>query len=223
MPERVKTRGCRYRSCEDSLFRTMNADHQGRRVSLRSPLLVGEVFAEMLRDPAAPETELDSQPGAASSGDEPADPALMRVSAGHLRKGDVIPGWPDGTVTRAPSRRAEGRVDVEISGTDVDIEASEQIEILRHYEAFVPGAFVAAAAQCYPAGVPGVLGERQASRFGPVDLTLRVTYAEMIDLMDLAASVLWECLQDPDVAQGAADSAYVTASRLVSEGTRMRG
>ena len=182
------------------------------RTPLRAPLLLGKVFEAMRRQPGAENAPV---PVAA----DPHGPVLASVLAGRLAEGDVIPSWPDGTVTRAPSPRSGGRVDVEISGTCADLDAEEYIEILRHYQVAVPGDFVAAAALCYPDGLPGVLGERDAlALFGCVDLILRVTYPEMIDLVDLAALIWWECLQDPEGQAAPHRMAYADAARLVAEG-----
>ncbi|MET9039876.1 hypothetical protein [Streptomyces mirabilis] len=168
------------------------------RVALALPLRVGAILEPSAvpdTDPTAiavPAVELAVS-----------DPAVVSVPAAELAVGDEIPSWPNGRVTRAPYPRLEGRVDVEINGVCLDVDAHERVAVVARYGMAVPRAFVKATRLCWPDAVTAILVEHGIDPLnwrseGTRPLWLpRVTYAEAMALADLAALIEWECLQEP--------------------------
>ncbi|WP_369380335.1 hypothetical protein [Streptomyces sp. cg36] len=90
---------------------------------------------------------------------------------------------------------------VEIDGRDHDLDAHEVVTVIRQpavTDVCVPGAFLAAASICCPAGLPGFLTAPGPPRCGTRPVQLRLMAEEKEQLADIAALTWWECVQDPD-------------------------
>ncbi|KOT64395.1 hypothetical protein ADK43_06145 [Streptomyces rimosus subsp. rimosus] len=158
---------------------------------------------------------------------------MLSVRSVELVAGDEIPAWLNGTVNQAPLYGPDGYVTVEISGTDVDIDPDERLEVLRFYGIQLPAAFVAAVDICWPDQRPAPLPERRACDTGDADSALPVwlshlTYAQTMAVRDLAALVGWECLHadagadDSCVSAGFADAARAACQALLHPVDRAR-
>ncbi|MEU7058165.1 hypothetical protein [Streptomyces sp. NPDC046197] len=126
-------------------------------------------------------------------------------------------------MTHTPYPRLGGRVDVEISGVCLDVDAHERIEVLARYGMAVPRAFVKATRLCWPDTVPTILVEHGID---PLNWTSegtdplwfpRLTYVEAIALADLAALLEWECFQEPNPAS---EPEIAEAARAVASPVR---
>ena len=167
-----------------------------------APLLLGDVLFGVV------DLVLVPQPRDRSSADWfcPIDLTQRQVRAIDLARGQVLPSWPDGVVTKPPMLLVVDRVGLEISGADAVMCPDELVAVARRCWVTLPRRFVRAALACFPTDLPAAAQWQvglDADSDDTGEIRLQITGAELLTLSELAPMVWWECQQAVENAEDA--------------------